>query len=144
MAEKRDFQSKKVEDHVHFMLVLAVYITCIIFFVANSFAIFQGFLSNPTIISTKVVKSPSRLLEFPSILICNEKPFKTSGMITDYLGYKSNTLSLEEFLVDMKFGKNIGQAVLNVTLKSIKGTLQEVLTAFHGTCFLSQEKLQVG
>ena len=65
-------------------------------------------------------------------------------MITDYHGYKNNTLSLDEFLVDIKFGKNVGQAALNATLKSIKRSMKDILTAFHGTCFLSQEKLQVG
>jgi hypothetical protein len=82
-------------------------------------------------------------LEFPSILICNEHAFKKPAVVTDYEGYKNNTLSLDDFLVDMKFGKNLGGAVLDAKLRSIKGHVQEVLTAFHGTCFLSQEKLQV-
>ena len=109
----------------------------------NSYAIFQGFLTNPTIISTKVVKSPSRLLEFPSLLICNEHAFKNPDVVTDYAGYKNNTMGLDDFLVDMKLGRNVGATVLDAKLHSIKENVKEVPTAYLGTCFLSQEKLQV-
>ena len=64
-------------------------------------------------------------------------------MVTDYEGYKKNTISLDDFLVYMKFGKDFGGAILDANLKSIKENVQEVPTAFLGTCFLSQEKLQV-
>ena len=142
-SEKKEYRGKNVQDHFYLMLRFMVYMTCIILFVWNSIAIFRDFLNNPTIISTSVVKSHNRRLEFPSILICNQSAFKQPVMVTDYAGYKNNTLRLDDFLVDMKFGKNIGAAVLDPKLTSIKGNIKEVLTAFHGTCYLSQEKIQV-
>ena len=143
LSEKKTFPGMNVQDHFYLMLRVLVYITCIIFFVMNSYAIFENYWSNPTIISTQVIKSPNRLLEFPSILMCNESAFRTPVMVTDYSGYKNNTMRLDDFLMDMKFGRDLGKAVLKAQLKSIKGNIQEVLTAFHGTCFLSQERIQV-
>ena len=141
--EKKQFRSKNVQENFYLTLRLTVYIACIIFFVMNSYAIFRDFLSNPTIISTTVIKSPNRLLEFPSILICSEQAFKTPVMVTDYEGYKNNTISLDDFLLYINFDSNLAANVLDVTHTSIKENVTEVLTAFHGTCFLSQEKLQV-
>ena len=143
MSEEKGLRGKNAQDQLYLMLRLLVYITCIVFFVINSYAIFRDFMSNPTIISTKVVKSPNKLLEFPSFLICNESSFKNPTLLTDYEGYKNNTMSLDDFLVEMKFGRDLGRAVLEGKLKSIKGTVQEVLTAFHGACFLSQEHTPV-
>ena len=144
MAEKKEFRGKNVEDHFYFLLNVMAYLTCIICFVMNSYAVFQGFLSNPTIISTKVIKSPKGTLEFPSILICNETAFKVPVMVTDYYGYKNNTLSLDDFLVDIKMARNVKESILNTKLVSLKGAIKEISTMFHGTCFLYQEKLQVG
>ena len=120
----------------------------------NSYAIFQDFLSNPIIISAKVNKSPTRSLEFPSILMCNEQAFKNPDMVTDYEGYKNNTIDLDEFLLfinliknsvgaNMETNKQAMEKLFDVKLKPIKENVQEVLTAFHGICFLIQEKQKV-
>ena len=142
-TEKKDSRGKNVEDRIYTALRFTIYLVCIALFVLNSYAIFIVFINNPTIISTRVSKFPNRMLEFPSILICNDSAFKEPAMHTDYYGYKNNTLSLDDFLVDIVFAKDIGKAILDATTRSIKGSMQEILTAFHGTCFLNSEKLQV-
>ena len=143
MSDDKRERGKKSPDRFYSMLSVLVHIACIILFVMNSYAIFRDFMSNPTIISTKAMKSANKLIEFPSILICNESAFKTSALVTDYEGYKNNTIRLDDFLVEMKFGRDLGRAVLEAKLKSIKAKIQEVFTAFHGACFLSQERLQM-
>ena len=132
-----------VNDNAHKILRLIIYISCIAGFVHNSYAIFKVFVSDPTIISTKVLKSSSRTLELPTILICNDTAFKTPNMKTDYAGYKNNTLSLDDFLVDIVFVKDLGQSIFDSKPKSIKENVKELSTAFYGTCFLIREKLQV-
>lgn len=125
------------------ILQFIIIISCVILFVLNSYAIFIEFIRDPTIISTKVEKSPDRSLQYPLILICNESAFKEPVMSTDIDGYRNDTMALEDFLIDIITVKNAGQAILDVKPRSIKQNIEELFTAFHGTCFLVREKIKV-
>ena len=132
-----------INDKIYSFLKFLIYVFCCVSFILNSYAIFKEYWSNPTIVSTKVEKSSDRLLDIPSILICNESAFKQSNVTPDFLGYKNNTISLEEFLVDVKISFDTQTGVLNITHQSISKNIKTIFTAFHGTCFLIDEKLQV-
>ena len=125
------------------ILNFLIYVFCCVSFILNSYAIFKEYWSNPTIISTKVEKSSDRLLDIPSILICNESAFKQPIVTSDLPGYKNNTLRLEEFLIDVVVSFDTQKGVLNITHQPIRDNIKTIFTAFHGTCFLIDEKLQV-
>ena len=100
-------------------------------------------MSNPTIVSTKVLKSPDGKLPFPLIMICNESAFKQPIMATDFDGYRNNTLALNEFLIDILSLKDAGHAIIKAKPISIKHTVEALFTAFHGTCYLFNVETKV-
>ena len=126
-------------DILRFIIVIG----CVISFILNSYAIFRDFLSNPIIVSTKVLKSPDGSLPFPLIVICNESAFKQPIMTTDFDGYSNNTLALNDFLIDILTLKDAGHAVTKAKPISIKHTIEELFTAHHGTCFRFNVKTKV-
>ena len=70
MSELKEIRSKQINNQVYKVFRVIVYAGCIIFFVVNSYALFIDFLNNPTLISTKVVKSSKldkALTKSPSI-----------------------------------------------------------------------------
>ena len=138
-AERKTSQKNEISYIIQFIII----VSCVILFVFNSYAIFVEFDRDPTIISTKVEKSPDRSLQYPLILICNESAFKEPVMSTDFDGYRNNTIALDDFLIDIVTLKDAGHAISNVTAKSIKQNIEEVFTAFHGTCFLVREENKV-
>ena len=142
--ENEYVKGKHDNNKAYNIIKLVVIVSCVVLFVLNSYAIFLDFLSNPTIITTHVEKSPDNSLQFPLILICNEVPFKEPNMQTEIEKYRNNTMALSDFLLDMKLVKDAAKNVLGVKPKSIKENLVEIFTAYLGTCFLVQEKLKVG
>ena len=143
--ENEYVQGKHGNNKAYNIIKLVVIVSCLVLFVLNSYAIFLDFLSNPTIITTHVEKSPDNSLLFPLILICNEVPFKEPNMMqTEIEKYRNNTMALNDFLLDMKLVKDAAKNILGVKPKSIKENLVEVFTAYLGTCFLVQDKLKVG
>ena len=146
MSELKEIRSKQINNQVYKVFRVIVYAGCIIFFVVNSYALFIDFLNNPTLISTKVVKSSKldkALTKSPSILICNDIAYKEQILYTDYDRFRNNTLSLNDFVADVFFVKDIGSSILNAKPRSIKHNVKELFTAFHGTCFLIQEHIKV-
>ena len=132
-----------IQDRIAYIGCIISYIICGIFFIINTYAIFIEFHNQTTIISTNVMRSQDRLLELPTLLICNESAFKEPILHTTYSGYKNNTLSLDDVLVDMLFVKDIRKSILNAKPISMKASVKEVVTTFRGTCFITDEKLQV-
>ena len=126
-------------DILRFIIVIC----CVILFGLNSYAIFRDFLSDPIIISTKVSKSEDGRLAFPLILICNESSFKQPIMATDFDGYRRNTMALNDFLIDILLLYDAGESIIKAKPISIKHSIEEIFTAFHGTCFLVKEKIKV-
>ena len=125
------------------ILRIIIIIGCVISFILNSYAIFRDFMSNPIIVSTKVLKSPDGSLLFPLIMICNESAFKQPIMATDFHGYQTNTLALNDFLIDILSLKDAGHAIIKAKPISIKHTIEELFTAFHGTCFMFKVETKV-
>ena len=138
-AERKTSQKNAISSIIKFIII----ISCVILFVFNSYAIFIEFDSDPIIISTKVEKSYDRSLQYPLILICNESAFKEPVMSTDFDGYRNNTMALDDFLIDIIYLENAGHAISDVEPESIKHKIEEVFTAFHGTCFLVRENNKV-
>ena len=138
-AERKTNRKNEISYIIQFIII----ISCVILFVFNSYAIFVEFERDPTIISTKVEKSPDRSLQYPLILICNESAFKEPVMSTDFDGYRNNTMALDDFLIDIIYLENAGHAISDVEPESIKHKIEEVFTAFHGTCFLVREENKV-
>ena len=126
-------------DILRFIIIIG----CVISFILNSYAIFRDFMSNPIIVSTKVLKSPDGSLLFPLIMICNESAFKQPIMATDFHGYQNNTLALNDFLIDILSLKDAGHAIIKAKPISIKHTIEELFTAFHGTCFMFRVETKV-
>ena len=77
------------------------------------------------------------------MLICNESAFKLPIAPTDFDGYRNNTLALNDFLIDIISVKDAGHAILEAKPTSIKESIEELFTAFHGTCFVVRQKLKV-
>ena len=137
--EVRVHKKSRLLDIIRVIII----IVCAMLFVWNSYAIFRDFLNDKTIISTKVIKSPDRTLLFPLILICNESAFKQPIMTTDFAEYGNNTIALNDFLIDIVSLKNAGHAIIQAKPVSIKQSVEEIFTAFHGTCFLVKENIKV-
>ena len=125
------------------ILRFVIIIGCVISFILNSYAIFKDFLSNPTIVSTKVLKSPDGSLPFPLILICNESSFKQGITATDFDGYRNNTVAVNDFLINIVSLKDSGYAITKAKPISVKHTVEEIFTAFHGTCLLFNVETKV-
>ena len=120
-----------------------IYVVCLIFFFANSYAIFKNFASNTTIKSQRVVPPVDGYLESPTLLICNSTPYKEPILFTDQENFKNNTMSKDKFFVDAFVVKNGSQGLLNWKLMSIKESVKEISTFFHGTCIMIDGKWQV-
>ena len=136
---ERKHGNRTLFDILRFIIVIG----CAVLFALNSYAIFRDFLSNPTIISTKVLKSTDGTLAFPWILICNESSFKQPIMATDFDGYRRNTMALNDFLIDILLLYDAGESIIKAKPTSIKHSIEEIFTAFHGTCFLVKENIKV-
>ena len=131
------------EGKVCLVFKIIIYTVCLIFFVANSYAIFKNFASNTTIKSQRVLPPADGYLESPTLLICNSTPYKEPILFTDQENFKNNTMSKDEFFVDAFVVKNGSQGLLNWKLMSIKESVKEISTFFHGTCIMIDEKWQV-
>ena len=125
------------------VLRVGIYLICIVCFVLNSFAIFKDYLINPTIISTKISKTTGGLLDFPTILICNDTVDKDTATENEFSGNFSDNLKLEDLLIDIHFLKDAGHDFLKANSSSIKQNFKKLFTAFHGGCFISREKFKV-
>ena len=137
---KRDVDT---EGKICFVFKFIIYTICLIFFAANSYAIFRNFASNTTIKSQRVVPSADGYLESPTLLICNSTPYKEPILFTDQENFKNNTMSKDDFIFDAFVVKNGSQGLLNWKLMSIKESVKEISTFFHGTCIMIDEKWQV-
>ena len=126
-------------DILRFIIVIG----CVILFALNSYAIFRDFLSDPIIISSKILKSKDGTTEFPMILICNESAFKQPIMATDFDGYRRNTMALDDFLIDILLLKDAGNSIIKAKPRSLKHSIEEIFTAFHGMCFVVKENIKV-
>ena len=131
------------EGKVCFVFKFIIYTVCLIFFFANSYAIFKNFASNTTIKSQRVVPPIDGYLESPTLLICNSTPYKEPILFTDQENFKNNTMSKDKFFVDAFVVKNGSQGLLNWKLMSIKESVKEISTFFHGTCIMIDGKWQV-
>ena len=137
----KNHQIKKIDSNG--LLLTIIYAICVSLSILNSYAIFTEFLHNHTIISTRVTTPSNGLLDIPYILVCNDSAFKEPVMNTEYHGFVQNTLDLDEVFVDLKIFQNAGHGILDVKSESMKNSLKKIFTAFHGTCFLINKKLQV-
>ena len=131
-----------MEDNVCKICRLISYVICIALFFGSSIKIFQAFYSDITIISTQVIPPPGGVLESPTFLICNDSPFKERVLNTNPDDYKNNTMALKDVLLDVLFVKG-GEGILNYKPVSIKESVKEVATMFHGTCFMIDKTLKV-
>ena len=131
------------EGKICIVIKLIIYTICIIFFFANSYAIFKNFASNTTIKSQRVVPPANGYLESPALLICNSTPYKEPILFTDQENFKNNTMSKDKFFVDAFVVKNGSQGLLNWKLMSIKESVKEISTFFYGTCIMVDGKWQV-
>ena len=125
------------------VLKITIYVICIILFVFNSFAIFTDFLANPTILSTKVSQSPGGLLDLPTILLCDDTTFNDGNQEASSFGNSNGTLILEDFLPAAFVVTGAGQGLSTSKGYSIRENFREIATAFHGSCFIGPEKLNV-
>ena len=123
---------------------IGIHCICIVFFGLNSFAVFRDYLTNPTIISTKISKAFGGLLDFPTILICEESTDKNTTAEDDFSGNISSNSKLDDLVIDMLVLKNAEHNLLEAKSYSIKENFQKLLTAFHGTCFINRRKFKVG
>ena len=80
------------EGKVCLVFKFIIYTVCLIFFFANSYAIFKNFASNTTIKSQRVVPPVDGYLESPTLLICNSTPYKEPILFTDQENFKNNTM----------------------------------------------------
>ena len=132
-----------MQDKACKLMKFSACIICFLCFIANSYMIFLDFANNTTIISTTVIPSPGDVLESPTLLLCNTSAFKQPDLYTSLDGYKNNTMGLNDFLIDVLFVKGTLTNFFNVKPVSIKESVKEIETMFHGTCFLIDKKLQV-
>ena len=131
------------EGKICIVIKLIIYTICIIFFFANSYAIFKNFASNTTIKSQRVVPPADGYLESPALLICNSTPYKEPILFTDRENFKNNTMSKDDFFADAFVVKNGSQGLLNWKITSVKESVKEISTYFHGTCIMIDGKWQV-
>ena len=120
-----------------------IYSVCLVLFFASSWATFLNFSSNVKIRSTKVVTSPGDVLESPTLVVCNSSAFKQPKLPTTLAGYKNNTMSLSEFLVDAYIVTDTRAGILSFQPSLITDTVKEVTTMFHGTCIMIEKRFQV-
>jgi len=125
------------------VLKITIYAVCIILFGFNSYAIFTDFLANPTILSTKVSQSPGGQLDLPTILLCDDSTFNDENQETSYFENNNGTLMLEDVLPAAFVLTGAGQDLSKVDNYSIKENFREIITAFHGSCFMGPEKINV-
>ena len=126
------------------LLKITIYVICIILFGLNSFAIFTDFLANPTILSTKVNQSPGGILDLPTILLCDDSTFNNEkNQETNTYGNNNDSMKLEDFLPAAFVLNGVGQDISNIPYYSIREDFREIVTAFHGSCFIGPEKLNV-
>lgn len=125
------------------VLKIAIYVICIILFGFNSFAIFTDFLANPTILSTKVTQSPGGLLDLPTILLCDDSTVNDENQEASSIGNSNGTLILEDVLPAAFVLKGVAEGFSMSDSYSIRENFREIVTAFHGSCFVGPEKLNV-
>lgn len=125
------------------VLKIAIYVICIILFGFNSFAIFTDFLANPTILSTKVTQSPGGLLDLPTILLCDDSTVNDENQEASSIGNSNGTLILEDVLPAAFVLKGVAEGFSMSNSYSIRENFREIVTAFHGSCFVGPEKLNV-
>ena len=117
---------------------------CLSLAIVNSWAIFQSYICNIKVRSTKVVPSPGNVLDSPTILVCNSTAYKNQILPTTTANYKENTMNMSDFLVEAMVVKDAGRkGVLSLRPKSIKEKVREVATMFQGTCIMLEETIQV-
>ena len=137
-------KSQYMKDRFCEIFRLTSIILCLVGFALTSSMVFYNFINCTTVISTTVVPSPSGSLEMPILLICNSSAFKEQILDTSLDGFKKNTMSLEEALIDAFLViRNPGKSILENTIVSLTKDAREILTLTHGRCMIFDLKRKV-
>ena len=141
---EKSLETECVKDRICKVFKFMSFIVCFIGFSVFSYQIFDNFAKGTTLISTSVIKSPNGLLEFPTLLLCNSSAYKEKTLNTTLDGYKSNTMSLKDVVIDaFMVNRDPNAGVLGATLIPIMDKAKEVLTMTHGTCVIFDLKIKV-
>ena len=143
-AGEKSLDTEYVKDRICKVFEFMSFIVCFIGFSVFSYQIFDNFAKGTTLISTSVIKSANGLLEFPIILLCNSSAYKEQTLNTTLDGYKRNTMSLKDAVIDaFLVTRDPDAGVLDNKLISIMEKAKEVLTMTHGTCIIFDLKIKV-
>ena len=143
-AVGKSLDTEYVKDRICKVFKFMSFIVCFIGFSVFSYQIFDNFAKGTTLISTSVIKSANGLLEFPIILLCNSSAYKEQTLNTSLDGYKSNTMSLKDVVIDaFLVTRDPDAGVLDNKLIPIMDEAKEVWTMTHGTCVIFDLKIKV-
>ena len=142
----KDWLSNKLTGKTwSYIMKFAAAVICFILFFANSFLIFEEFLSGKTILASN--NKPEKSLYFPIIIICNLSAYKYSEMATLELNdYLNNTFVIEDVLESITLGdaRNPVQ-IYNKTYRSEILSISSLYTYYRGHCykFIYNEKVSI-
>ena len=146
-VQEKNNNSEKISkrrDNICRVIRCVGYAICLSLAMVNSWAIFQSYIGNIKVRSTKVVPSPGNVLDSPTILVCNSTAYKNQILPTTTANYKENTMNMSDFLAEAMLVKDAERkGVLSLRPKSIKEKVREVETMFQGTCIILEETIQV-
>ena len=132
----KDWLSNKLSGKTwSYIIKFVAAVICFILFFANSFLIFEEFLSGKTILASN--NKPEKSLYFPIIIICNLSAYKYSEMATLELNdYLNNTFVIEDVLESITLGdaRNPVQ-IYNKTYRSEILSISSLYTYYRGHCY---------
>ena len=137
------FLAKKLNGKAwNYVLKFLATCACLILFFANSFLIFEEFLSGKTILASNYVEE--KKLYFPIMIICSYSPYMESEMITVALsGYLNNTLKIEDVLESISMGRTFSSPIYNNTHHSEILRISPIYTYYRGQCYAFKYKKKV-
>ena len=142
-GNKDTINNAKATDKTWKILKFISYAICLFFFFTMTFAVFQTFAKGTMIKSTSVLPAPGGYLRSPTVLVCNSSAYKEPVIYTSRDGFKNNTMSMDDFLIDALVVKNASAGVLSFKPSSIKESVKEIATMFHGTCIIVKNEIKV-
>ena len=119
------------------------YFICLSLFVISSLGIVRNYVSSIKIKSASVVPSPNGILGSPTVVLCNSTAFKEQILPSSWISYQNNTMRMKDALLKAYHVKNTTHGLFDYDPTPILHEAREMATLFHGTCIVSEKRLQV-